>query len=178
MGELWMKELFQLLAKYNKQTNKTMFQILEKMPAEQVTRDMKGYYKSILGTLNHLTMSDINWIRRVSGAVKDLSSLAASLPTVQAKAPTDISWKTLSELKAVRIDIDEKIARMADLIPEKAYTTKITYKNWKGEDKSNLVWHLLLQVFNHQTHHRGTVSVLLDQLGVENDYSSVLAVEP
>ncbi len=173
-----MKELFVFLAKYNKQTNKTMFQILEKMPAEQVTRDMKGFYKSILGTLNHLTMADINWTRRITGAIKELSPIAATLPTVQAKAPTDVVWKTLAELKAIRTDIDEKIARMVELLPEKTYTAKITYKNYKGEEQTKLAWHMLMQVFNHETHHRGTVSVLLDQLGVENDYSSVLAVEP
>ncbi len=173
-----MKELFQLLAKYTKQTNKTMFEILEKMPAEQVTRDMKGYYKSILGTLNHLTMSDLNYTRRISGGIKELAPLAATLPIVQAKTRTDVIWKTLAELKAIRTEIDDKITRMVDLIPEKAFTAKITYKDYKGENQTKLTWHVLLQVFNHGTHHRGTVSVLLDQLGVENDYSSVLAVEP
>ncbi len=173
-----MKELFVFLAKYNKQTNKALFQILEKMPAEQITRDLKGFFKSILGTLNHLTMADINYTRRIAGAIKELSPIATSLPSLQVKPPTDIVWKTLAELKAIRTDVDEKIARMVELIPEKVYTTKITYKNYKGEDQTKLAWHVLLHVFNHQTHHRGSISVLLDQLSIENDYSGVLAVEP
>ncbi len=34
---------------------------------------------------------------------------------------------------------------------------------------------VFLHLFNHQTHHRGQISVLLDQLGVENDYSNLIS---
>jgi uncharacterized damage-inducible protein DinB len=33
---------------------------------------------------------------------------------------------------------------------------------------------VLVHIFNHATHHRGGISVYLDILGKENDYSSVL----
>jgi uncharacterized damage-inducible protein DinB len=36
------------------------------------------------------------------------------------------------------------------------------------------LWQLLMQWFNHHTHHRGQVSVQLDALGIENDYSGLL----
>jgi uncharacterized damage-inducible protein DinB len=35
------------------------------------------------------------------------------------------------------------------------------------------LWQLLMQWFNHQTHHRGQASVQLDELGVENDFSGL-----
>jgi uncharacterized damage-inducible protein DinB len=31
-------------------------------------------------------------------------------------------------------------------------------------------------MFNHQTHHRGMISLYLDMLGKENDFSSLLAL--
>ncbi len=51
----------------------------------------------------------------------------------------------------------------------------INYKNYKGDDVEKEVWKILLQWFNHQTHHRGQISVLLDMIGENNDYSSLLA---
>jgi uncharacterized damage-inducible protein DinB len=34
---------------------------------------------------------------------------------------------------------------------------------------------MLLTIFNHQTHHRGGISVMLDMADVKNDFSGTLA---
>jgi uncharacterized damage-inducible protein DinB len=33
---------------------------------------------------------------------------------------------------------------------------------------------LIMHLFNHQSHHRGMVSVYLDMLGKQNDFSNIL----
>ena len=48
------------------------------------------------------------------------------------------------------------------------------YKNYKGEDIKKEVWKTLLHWFNHQTDHRGQISVLLDMIEIDHDYSSVV----
>lgn len=51
----------------------------------------------------------------------------------------------------------------------------IKYKNYKGEEIEKELWKTLLHLFNHQTHHRGQVSVLLDLIGIDHDYSSLVS---
>jgi uncharacterized damage-inducible protein DinB len=35
-------------------------------------------------------------------------------------------------------------------------------------------WLVLLHMFNHQTHNRGQIALILDQMGVDNDYSGII----
>jgi uncharacterized damage-inducible protein DinB len=36
------------------------------------------------------------------------------------------------------------------------------------------LWKLLLQWLNHQTHHRGQLSIQLEIIGIENDFSKII----
>jgi uncharacterized damage-inducible protein DinB len=66
------------------------------------------------------------------------------------------------------------ILQFIEELDENKLKSAFKYKNFKGEDMEGTLWKILLQWFNHQTHHRGQISVLLDMLGVDNDYSSML----
>jgi uncharacterized damage-inducible protein DinB len=37
-------------------------------------------------------------------------------------------------------------------------------------EKGLKLWH----IFNHQTHHRGMISLYLDMMGIDNDFSGLL----
>ena len=50
----------------------------------------------------------------------------------------------------------------------------VTYRNSKGREFRQPLWHILLHMFNHQTHHRGQVAQVLDEHGVENDVSNLI----
>jgi len=52
--------------------------------------------------------------------------------------------------------------RFVDELEGSKLSSVIKYKNYKGEDQEQELWKTLLHWFNHQTHHRGQVSVLLD----------------
>ena len=43
----------------------------------------------------------------------------------------------------------------------------VEYKNSKGIDFANPLWHVVAHIFNHQTHHRGQVTTLLSQIGTD-----------
>ncbi len=172
-----MKELFKLFAEYNFQTNQTMIQILEKISSDQLTQDMGSYYHSILGLLNHLVLADISWINREVVFFPELEKIAASLPKIQPKTRLDIFWNDLGEIKSVRNKLDTLIKEMVGLVPEQKYTQRFTFKSRTGKEINRLGFHLFLHFFNHQTHHRGQIALLLDQLKVENDYSNIIALD-
>ncbi len=169
-----MKEIFQLLADYNIQANQDMINILEKVPAGKIMQDVGAYYKSILGILNHMLLSNIYWIRRLAKYLPELAPVLASTPNVQPKTPTDIVWPGLDALKRAMIDVDNQLKLMVQILPETKYSEGIKYSSSKGGEKTMILWQVLLHLFNHHTHNRGQVAVLLDQMGIENDYSSIL----
>jgi len=50
---------------------------------------------------------------------------------------------------------------------------QLSYKSLKGEDQNRNFGGLLIHVFNHQTHHRGMISLCLELIGIPNDYSNL-----
>lgn len=47
------------------------------------------------------------------------------------------------------------------------FSQSLTYTNTKGAQFSKPFSQLLLHVFNHQTHHRGQVTTLLNQINID-----------
>ena len=76
----------------------------------------------------------------------------------------------------MRSGLDSIIVSFADEITGDDLGTSLHYRNWKGEEQNRNVGGLIMHVFNHQTHHRGMVSLYLDLLGIENDFSNLAAL--
>ena len=169
-----MKELFQLLSKYNAQTNAQMMGVLEKLTAEQITKDVGSFYGSILGLLNHILVSDVFGIKRFFKQYPELEQTRAKLPTFRMEGWKDIIWPSLAVLKPIRTAVDEAIQQACELLTEQQYASILEYKNWDGKTMQKPSWLVLLHMFNHQTHNRGQIAVILDQMGVDNDYSGMI----
>lgn len=50
---------------------------------------------------------------------------------------------------------------------------KFKFKNIRGEEIEKIFWITIIHIFNHQTHHRGEISAMLDILNIKNDYSGI-----
>ncbi|MCJ7546067.1 MAG: hypothetical protein MUP30_04495 [Deltaproteobacteria bacterium] len=169
-----MKELFQLLSKYNAQTNAEMIGILEQLTAEQISADVHSYYGSILGLLNHILVSDVFGIKRFCKQFPELQQIKAKLPVFRMEGWKDIIWQSLAVLKPIRTAVDEALKQACDLLTEKQYASILQYKNWDGKEMQKTVWLVFIHMFNHQTHNRGQIAVILDQMAVANDYSGII----
>ncbi len=169
-----MKEIFLLLADYNSLTNREMIGILEKLPAEKLTQDAGSFYKSILGLVNHIMLSDLTWLERFARPWPELESVKKRLPAIKFQKLTDLVWNSLEACKAARLELDETIRRAFRTIEDGHYEEVLSYKNFRGEEQNKIAWRAFLHMFNHQTHHRGQVALLLDQFKVENDYSNLI----
>lgn len=172
-----MKDLFLLLANYNLETNNSMIKILENLPTEKLIQEMGGFYHSILGTLNHSLVSDINWMKRIANYFPGLLPSAVELPEIPPNSSNRLLWGSLPKYKSIRVQVDKVITEMVESIPEEQYPLRFHYKNKNDEEENKVGWHLLLHIFNHQTHHRGMIALLLDQLNVTNDYSNLIGIK-
>jgi len=169
-----MKELFQLLSKYNAQTNAQMMGILEKLTAEQISKDVGSFYGSILGLLNHTLVTDTWWLKRLCKQFPELEQIKPKLPDFHMEGWKDIIWPSLAALKPIRLDVDEALQQACELLSNEQYNSVMEYKGWDGKDMQKTAWLVFLHLCNHQTHNRGQIALILDQMAVDNDYSGII----
>lgn len=169
------KDVFELLAKYNSMTNQEVIEILEKLEPSKLTEDLGSYFGSMLGLLDHQLVADIGWLRVLGEHITILDFVLPALESYSTDRipPKELHWKYFSEYRTVRGEVDKVLERVVSTLPPERLSTVITLEGRRGKF-NYITWKILLQMFNHHTHHRGGVSLLLDQLKVENSFSSLL----
>jgi uncharacterized damage-inducible protein DinB len=77
-------------------------------------------------------------------------------------------------MKENRIKLDGIIVELTNEIETEDLYKTITRITRSGEKLEKIFWKVLIHMFNHQTHHRGQISQILDTLKIENDYSNMI----
>lgn len=170
-----MKTIFQALTKYNSSVNQSIIEIISPLSQEQIMTKTKAFFPSIYDTLFHIFFSDLFWLKRFKDGFTESKALPGSnLLTLDGKSLRKEIEADYKKLLEYRKQTDDAILQFIEELDENKLKSTFKYKNFKGEEMENTLWKILLQWLNHQTHHRGQISVLLDMLGVDNDYSSML----
>ena len=148
------------MARYNAWQNRNMRKAMETLSLEALTEDRGAFFGSILGTANHLLWADAMWMSRLSTWPK---------PEVPIKDGPQMH-PTLGAWSAERFRMDghilawaEKI-RALDLVGDFTWFSGATQKQL-SQPRALLV----MQVFNHQTHHRGQIHAMLTQAGCKTE---------
>ena len=169
-----MKEVFIAYSKYNQKTNKIILDAIKNMSPEQIKNEIKAFYKTIADTIFHVMSSDRKWLTRLSKYYKSpIIQEQLSVFTINEKMNLNKVLDHIDELTDLRTKMDHDIIKIIEAIPEEDLHKDIEIPWGSGTIKKEL-WKLLFQWFNHQTHHRGQISVQLDIVGIDNDYSAVL----
>lgn len=69
------KQNYLLMAEYNLWMNKKIYHICQQLPSEKLRENLGAFFLSIIGTLNHILVADIIWLKRFSNHPKNYSSL-------------------------------------------------------------------------------------------------------
>lgn len=170
-----MKEIFQALARYNRGVNETILALIEPLGEEPIRQKSKAYFPTLFDTLFHLLSADLYWLSRFQEFLPESRALL-SHPLVQVdlrelRKRYDPDYRKLFQ---DRRDTDETLVQLIEEIEEPRFHSTVKYKTFKGEIGEGILWKILLHWFNHQTHHRGQISVQLDLIEVKNDFSSML----
>jgi uncharacterized damage-inducible protein DinB len=161
-----------LLARYNQHVNSEMNRLLSTLSENEWKKEFGGYYKSVHALCAHLYIGDSNWLSRF----KTLRNFDSLNSPILAKLFTwgEKPFETFDEYEKKRIDLDELIISFVNEVKEDDLVKHLQYVNWKGVPQDRYFGGLLIHVFNHQTHHRGMISLYLELLGKENDFSNLL----
>lgn len=168
-----MKELFPVLARYNTGANRAMFAILAELPAERLTEDVGSYFKSILAILNHTYGGDCLWLSRMRSARPALAVLQDPLFDQGPVWPMTDLFLDFAALRKAREQLDALLEALAGELSEADLESVLDYKNSRGDRHRYVFWQALTHLFNHGTHHRGQIAEILDQFGIDNDYSNL-----
>ena len=119
-------------------------------------RDLGAFFKSIHGTFDHLIYGDIAWMGRFTGSPMPVKPIG------------EIVHESWSALDAARRAMDSRIEEWALTVTEPWLAENMSYVS-VNDGKTRVLprWVLVTHMFNHGTHHRGQLTTLMKQLGLE-----------
>ena len=156
-----------LMAKYNALMNKRMLNASEDLSKESLREDKGAFFKSVIGTLNHILIGDILWLKRFSTHPNKYASLKYLSEVKKPEKLDEIIFNDLVSFAEERSRLDNILVDWCDELKEEDLGKPFQYFNFKGEEQNKRFGDLILHVFLHQVHHRGQVTTLLSQ---ENIY--------
>ncbi|MBV7536200.1 DinB family protein [Duganella sp. sic0402] len=160
-------EHFGLLARYNADMNRKLYDAAAQLSAEELTADRKAFFGSLQGTLNHLLAGDTIWLKRFSTHPAAIPALRAAQALPQPGGLTHSFGTELPPLRAYREQLDAIISAFAAQLTPADLKQVFEYRSTRGDVYRKEFGLVLLHFFNHQTHHRGQASTLLTQAGVD-----------
>ena len=124
---------------------------------------MGAFFGSIHGTLNHLLLGDKIWISRFLQTQFEIKSLDQEL------------FSVYDDLKNERIIVDRDICNYVNSLDEEAIEGYISFTSYvQKAHRKFILRDCLLHFFHHQTHHRGQLSTLVSQLGIDIGVTDLL----
>ncbi|MES2939590.1 MAG: DinB family protein [Pseudomonadota bacterium] len=146
----------QLMAQYNQWMNSRMFALCASLPDAELHKDRGAFFGSIYATLNHIAYSDLAFLSRFTGD-----------PSVVPDPGVDL-FGGFGFLKAQREALDQRLLAWSASLSPAWLAEPLTYTS-KIDNRTRTIekWVLVTHLLNHQTHHRGQVTTLLSQMGLD-----------
>lgn len=149
-------DYLRVMAAYGAWMNGRMLDLCGRLPDANRRRDLGAFFKSVHGTFDHLIFGDVAWMGRFTGS---------SMPGQPAG---EIAYESWDELDAARRALDRRMAAWAKDVTNAWLAADMTYTSGiDGRTRTLPRWILATHMINHGTHHRGQLSTLMKQLGLD-----------
>ena len=147
--------------------NQRQYDAADNLSKENLNKDKGAFFKSVLGTLNHIMVGDIIWLKRFSEHPSSTESLSYILELDKPKSLDTTLFTDFGRLKEERDKIDDVIINWIGDLSDNDLNGCVTYTNMAGESFTKPFTSLISHLFLHQVHHRGQITTLLSQFGVD-----------
>jgi len=163
------QQYVQLMAAYSGWQNQNIVGAADTLTDAERREDRGAFFGSIHRTLNHLLWGDQLWLHRLAGASEPKST--------DIEQSTDL-YEDWAELKAERFRTDELAIDWARNAAITAFEGQLSwYSGAVGKEVTRPKWALIVQLFNHGTHHRGQMHAMLTGAGVKPGDTDVQFME-
>lgn len=147
------------MAKYTRWQNDSVYQCCDEIGQQERMRDRGMFFGSIHNTLDHICVVNRTILTFLDGVLPE------RIPYGQ------MVWSDWDELKSVRLKQEDTLLAGAREWTQAWLADKTTKRDPEGVDLPAVPrWVMVVQLFNHQTHHRSQVTSALHSLGI--DYGS------
>jgi uncharacterized damage-inducible protein DinB len=147
------------MASYNRWMNERLYALCAELSDAERKRDRGAFFESIHGTLNHILLGDRIWLGRFVGRPIAVRSMDQEL------------YAEFDELRSEREITDREITAWAESLTAEALGRSLEY----GSSRRPF-WVAVVHFFNHQTHHRGQLTTLLSQIGIDPGVTDLIAL--
>lgn len=174
-----LRDNFVLMASYNQWMNAKLYEAAGQLTASDLRADKGAFFGSVFGTLNHLCVGDRIWLRRFSK--QHPANFSALHPIRELSLPAALNeslFESFSDMHAHREWLDGVIVGWVETLNEDDLQQPLSYTNTKGILFTKHFSYVLQHFFNHQTHHRGQVTTLLSQMGLDVGTTDLLTLIP
>ena len=145
-----------LMARFNAWVNNRVYGCIAGLSDTDYRKHRKAYFGSIHNTLNHLLVVDRAWTSRIKGTDHGIASL------------DQILYDDFDSLRAARAAEDAALIELVDGLSDEQLQRPVSYRFMAGDGShTNRCDHILITLFNHQTHHRGQIHAMLTQQDVD-----------
>lgn len=154
-------EYARTMARYNAWQNGSLIAAADSLDDAARRLDRGAFFSSIFLTFNHLLWGDRMWLSRFTDS--------APPPGRGIEGSLNITpdWETF---KAARAETDAVIADWVGSLTDADLAGDLSwYSGAAGRDMTQPINLLVMQFFNHQTHHRGQIHAMLTAAGVRPD---------
>lgn len=169
------------MADYNRWMNEKVYAAASRLSADELAAERGAFFGSIIGTLNHVMVADLIWLKRFTHHPTAHEALAPLAAVEMPAALDQLLYHDFSQLQERRAWLDSIIQAWADSLTADDIEHVLEYANTRDDRFRKRFAGLVMHFFNHQTHHRGQVTTLLTQASVdvgETDLRALLADEP
>jgi uncharacterized damage-inducible protein DinB len=165
--------VLQTLAQYHANANKKLADLV--VPLEHRWKEACGsYFGTLEGLLNHLCSADIRWFQRFAEHQWGTPGWRTAVSQLPTPANGTVVFTDARGWLELRTALDGLWLQLAGSFDGSRFDDPFTYTTIQGEVVTARWAGIFFHLLNHQTHHRGAVSQVLDAWGVENDYSGLV----
>jgi uncharacterized damage-inducible protein DinB len=158
------KEYALTMARYNCWQNESILDAAGSLSLAEREKERGAFFGSIQNTLSHLLWADMVWLGRFTGAAGPTTGIPGSLSLIG-------DWQTyLADRKA----FDGRILQWVHEVAPEWFAGDLSwFSGALGRDVTKPKSMLVIQLFNHQTHHRGQIHAMLTAAGAKPEATDV-----
>jgi len=154
-----------LMAAYTEWQNRNLYGAADTLTDEARFAERGAFFGSIHATLNHLLWGDQLWMHRLAG------TRAPNKPDIPGSVSIHADWQAL---KSDRFTTDAAILDWSRRVTDTDLEGDLSWFSGAIDaEVSRPRWVLVVQLFNHGTHHRGQVHAMLTAAGAKPDDTDV-----
>jgi uncharacterized damage-inducible protein DinB len=149
-------EIYRSLARYNRWMNTSLMTTCSQLSDAERKQPRGAPFNSIHGLWNHLLLCDRSWLCRFEGVRPLYLRLDEEL------------YADWNKFQTERARTDDAIdAFVATLTPQTLNSTLHFTPLTNPTPRELPMWIAVQHLFNHQTHHRGQITALMEQAGLD-----------